>query len=146
MRKDFKLDLALIAIDTLSAAAGFDDENSAAETQRTMNLVAELARETQTLALLLDHYGKVGESGVRGASAKSAAADAILACLGDRDPVTGATSNRRLAVAKLRAGPTGRVIPFDLAQTVDGLTCTVQCPTARENRVSPRARQRSGRR
>ncbi len=126
MQKEFGLELALIAIDTLSAAAGFDDENSAAETQKTMNVVAALARETKTLVLLLDHYGKIGESGVRGSSAKSGAADAILACLGDKDPMTGSATNRRLAVAKLRAGPTGRVIPFHLEPTTDGLTCTVK--------------------
>lgn len=126
IQKDFKCELALIAIDTLSAAAGFDDENSAAETQKVMTILAALARDTKALVLSLDHYGKVDTSGVRGSSAKSAAADAILACLGDRDQTTGATSNRRLTVAKLRAGPTGRVIPFSLAPTADGLTCTVR--------------------
>ena len=69
----------------MSAAAGFDDENSAAETQKIMNVLASLARETRTLVLVIDHYGKVIDTGVRGSSAKSAAADAILACLGDRD-------------------------------------------------------------
>jgi hypothetical protein len=141
MRTDFQLELALIGIDTLSAAAGFDDENSAAETQRTMNVVAELARETKTLALLLDHYGKLVDTGVRGSSAKSAAADAILACLGDRDQATGATNNRRLAVAKLRAGPTGRVIPFRLEPTPDGLTCTVAWNTNDEAEPAPEGRQ-----
>ena len=125
MRKEFGLELALIVIDTLSAAAAFDDENSAAETQRVMNTLAALARETKTLVLLIDHYGKLVDTGVRGSSAKSAAADAILACLGDRDQATGATTNRRLAVAKLRAGPTGRVVPFRLEPTADSLTCTV---------------------
>jgi AAA domain len=125
LRANFNCGLALIAIDTLSAAAGFDDENSAAETQKVMTMLATLAREAQVVVLLVDHYGKLVDTGVRGSSAKSAAADAILACLGDRDLATGATSNRRLAVAKLRAGPTGRVIPFKLAQTADGLTCTV---------------------
>jgi hypothetical protein len=125
LRANFDCDLALVTIDTLSAAAGFDDENSAAETQRVMTMLATLAREAKVLVLLIDHYGKLIDTGVRGSSAKSAAADAILACLGDRDQATGATSNRRLAIAKLRAGPTGRIIPFKLEQTADGLTCTV---------------------
>ena len=73
----------------MAAAAGFDDENSAAETQKAMNTLAALARETKALVLLIDHYGKIVETGVRGSSAKSAAADAILACLGDRDQATG---------------------------------------------------------
>ena len=111
MRKEFGLELALIVIDTLSAAAAFDDENSAAETQRVMNMLAALARETKTLVLLIDHYGKLVDTGVRGSSAKSAAADAILACLGDRDQATGATTNRRLAVAKLRRAQPAELFP-----------------------------------
>jgi AAA domain len=126
MREAFDCDMALIVIDTLSAAAGFDDENSASETQKVMSTVAALARETKTLAVVLDHYGKVADTGVRGSSAKSAAADAILACLGDRDQETGATTNRRMAVTKLRSGPNGRVVAFRLAPTVDGKTCTVE--------------------
>ena len=80
LRANFDCDLALIAIDTLSAAAGFDDENSAAETQKVMTMLATLAREAKALVLLIDHYGKLIDTGVRGSSAKSAAADAILAC------------------------------------------------------------------
>jgi hypothetical protein len=125
MRKDFNLALALIVLDTLSAAAGFDDENSAGETQKVMTLLATLARELKVLVLLIDHYGKVADTGIRGSSAKSAAADAILAAIGDRDPITGATSNRRLAVAKLRAGPTGRIVLFELVKPIDSPTCAV---------------------
>jgi hypothetical protein len=91
-----------------------------------MNTVAELAREMKALVLLIDHYGKIIETGVRGSSAKSAANDAILACLGDRDPATGVMSNRKMAVTKLRSGPVGRVVPFDLEKTDDGLTCVVR--------------------
>jgi AAA domain len=141
LRKDFGRELALIVVDTLSAAAGFDDENSAAETQKVMTALAALARETRSLVLLIDHYGKLVDTGVRGSSAKSAAADAILACLGERDPATGATSNRRLAVAKLRAGPTGRIVPFSLAQTDDGFTCTVNWLADAEPESAPKGRQ-----
>jgi hypothetical protein len=125
MREHFDCDLVAIFIDTLAAAAGFDDENSASETQKVMNIAAALAREAKTPVVVLDHYGKVADTGIRGSSAKSSAADAILACLGDRDQDTGATTNRRMAVTKLRSGPTGRIINFRLAQTDDGSTCTV---------------------
>ena len=63
------------------------------------------------------------ETGIRGSSAKSAAADVILACLGIRDK-EGNVSNQRLAVAKIRNGAAGRVIPFELRQA-DG-TCIVE--------------------
>jgi AAA domain len=55
LKRNFNCELALIVIDTLSAAAGFDDENSASETQKVMNMLAALARETQALVLLIDH-------------------------------------------------------------------------------------------
>ena len=126
LKQNFNCELALIVVDTLAAAAGFDDENSAAETQKVMNMLAALARETQALVLLIDHYGKVIETGVRGSSAKSAANDAVLACLGDRDQATGVMSNRKMAVTKLRAGPVGRVVPFELEKTDDGSTCVVR--------------------
>ena len=122
----FGLPLALIVIDTVSAAAGFTDENSASETQKVMTTLRELSRATGALVLPIDHYGKQTETGIRGSSAKSAAADAILACLGERDN-EGNVSNHRLAVTKLRNGPTGRVIPFELRQTETefGSTCVV---------------------
>ena len=123
----FGLPLALIVIDTVSAAAGFTDENSASETQKVMTILRELSRATGALVLPIDHYGKQTETGIRGSSAKSAAADAILACLGERDN-EGVVSNHRLATTKLRNGPTGRVIPFELRQTVTqfGVTCIVE--------------------
>ena len=126
-REKFGLPLALIVIDTVSAAAGFTDENSASETQKVMTTLRELSRATGALVLPIDHYGKQTETGIRGSSAKSAAADAILACLGERDN-EGNVSNHRLAVTKLRNGPTGRVIPFELRQTETAvrLTCIVE--------------------
>jgi len=145
LHASFSLELALIVIDTLAAAAGFDDENSAAETQKVMNMLAALAREAKALVLLVDHYGKVIETGVRGSSAKSAANDAILACLGDRDQTTGVMSNRKMAVTKLRAGPVGRVVPFDLEKTDDGLTCVIHWrpdepePAAEKGKKWPKA-------
>jgi AAA domain len=140
MRSTFDCDLALIVIDTLSAAAGFDDENSAGETQRVMSMLAALARETKTLVIVIDHHGKLIDTGVRGSSAKSGAADAILAALGDRDQSTGATSNRRLVVAKLRIGAAGYTIPFNLEGAADGLTCTVKWADAEPELAVPKGK------
>ena len=122
MQATFGLPLALIVVDTVSAAAGFEDENSASETQKVMTVLQALSRATGALVVPIDHYGKVDETGIRGSSAKSAAADVILACLGIRDK-EGNVSNQRLAVAKIRNGAAGRVIPFELRQA-DG-TCIV---------------------
>jgi hypothetical protein len=57
-REKFGLPLALIVIDTVSAAAGFTDENSASETQKVMTTLRELSRATGALVLPIDHYGK----------------------------------------------------------------------------------------
>jgi hypothetical protein len=127
MRAKFDCELVIVVIDTLSSAAEFDDENNPAQPQKVMNILAALAGEMKMLVVVVDHHGKVVETGIRGSSVKGASADAILACLGDKDPNTGAiTHNRRLVVSKLRDGPTGRIIPFKLAPTIDGSTCTVK--------------------
>jgi hypothetical protein len=134
IRENFNTELVLIVIDTLSAAAGFGDENSAAEVQKVMNVLHNLSRATKALILLIDHHGKAVETGIRGSSAKSGAADAILACLGDRD-LEGNVSNHRMAVAKLRSGPTGRVVPFNLRVVDNGIggnTCVVDWKLDRE--------------
>jgi hypothetical protein len=109
---DFGLPLVLIMIDTVAAGAGLTDENAAAEIQTLMNRLNELSRRTGALVLGVDHFGKMTETGTRGSSAKEAAADVVLALLGDRD-VSGNVSNTRMAVRKLRGGITGSEIAFN---------------------------------
>ena len=65
-REKFGLPLVLVVVDTLSAAAGFDDENNASETQKVMNLLREISREARALVLVIDHYGKMVDTGIRG--------------------------------------------------------------------------------
>jgi hypothetical protein len=127
--------LRLIVFDTLAAAAGWTDENSSAECQRVMNLLATLAREAQCCVLAIDHLGKVADLGTRGNSAKEAAADAVLVILGDREPA-GAVSNLQLAVRKTRCGPTGFKIPFSLRPVPlgeDESACVIDWHEARPN-------------
>lgn len=107
-------ELALIVVDTLNSAAGFQDENSASEAQKVFNVLRQLSNAAGALALVIDHYGKISETGVRGSSAKAGAADAILAALANKDEITGKVDNRRLAVVKLRSAPTGRTVAFAL--------------------------------
>jgi hypothetical protein len=124
----FGVELVLIVIDTLSASANFQDENASAEVQRVMNLLRGLSRDTGALVVIIDHYGKSTETGVRGSSAKEAAADGVLAYLGTRDP-EGNISDRRTTLTKLRAGPAGITIPFDLRMvqppSFSGPTCVI---------------------
>jgi hypothetical protein len=113
IRDRFDLPLALIIIDTLSAAGNFKDANDAAEGQVIMNRLGELSRQTGAFVLAVDHFGKAVETGTRGTSAKEAAADVVLAMLADRE-INGTISNTRMALRKLRGGKTGTETPFDL--------------------------------
>jgi hypothetical protein len=111
MRSEFRIELALIIVDTMSAAAGFTDENSSSEGQRTMNALAELSRRTGAFVMACDHFGKTVETGTRGTSAKEAAADVIIACLGDKD-MAGNVTSKRIAIRKLRGGVTAAETPY----------------------------------
>lgn len=105
--------LVLVIIDTVAAAAGFRDENAASEGQLVMNVLAGLARALGACVLGIDHFGKLAETGTRGSSAKEAAADFVLALLGERD-LAGNVTDRRLAIRKVRGAPSGAEISFDL--------------------------------
>lgn len=105
--------LVLIIVDTMAAAAGFTDENDAAQGQRAMNALAELSRRTGAFALVVDHFGKLTETGTRGSSAKEGAADVVLALLADRE-INGTTTNHRMAVRKVRGGIAGYEKPYGL--------------------------------
>lgn len=113
MQEQYGLPLALIIIDTVAAGAGFDDENSAAETQKVMNGLEALSQRTGAFVLGVDHFGKAVETGTRGSSAKEAAADTVLAMLGTKDEA-GNVSNLRMAVRKVRGARTGVETPYSL--------------------------------
>ena len=85
MRSEFGVELVLIIVDTMSAAAGFSDENSSSEGQQAMNVLNELSKRTGALVMACDHFGKAVETGTRGTSAKEAAADCVIACLGEKN-------------------------------------------------------------
>jgi hypothetical protein len=120
--REFGLPLGLIGIDTLAACAGFTrsgDENDNAAGAALMGVLNRIAQELKCFVLGIDHFGKDAETGTRGASAKEASADLVLACLGDRQ-VSGSVSNTRLAVRKLRQGRQGDEHPFSLHEVVLG--------------------------
>ena len=113
MQANFGIPLALIEVDTMSAAACFNDENSAADVQPVMNILHDLARKTGTLVLAIDHVGKSINAGTRGSTAKEASADAILALSKRRH----AGNQYELEVRKLRMGSSGHQFEYSL-QTV----------------------------
>lgn len=127
MSEQFGLPLALIIVDTLNAAADFEDGNSAAEGQLIMNRLNALSRQTGAFVLAVDHFGKVVETGTRGTSAKEAAADVVMSLLANRSD-TGKISGTRMAVRKLRGGSTGIETPFNLkvVELGDETTCIIE--------------------
>ncbi|MRI57630.1 hypothetical protein D8770_27505 [Methylobacterium sp. DB1607] len=148
LRDLYGLPLALIVIDTIAAGAGFDDENSAAETQKAMNALETLSHRTGAFVLGVDHFGKAADTGTRGSSAKEAAADVVLAMLADRD-AAGAISNTRMALRKLRGGRIGIQTPYALDVIEIGedrygepiTTCVVRWDVEREPKPAAPTRQ-----
>jgi RecA-family ATPase len=106
--------LSLIWIDTIAAAAGYSksgDDNDAAVTQRVMNTLSSVARQTGSFVIGIDHFGKVVDTGTRGSSAKEGAVDTVLAALGSRD-LNGSITETRLALRKQRDGISGTELPY----------------------------------
>ena len=104
----------LILIDTYSVAAGFTlsgDDSDVSATQKTFNALRYVHKHTGAAVVVVDHFGKMMESGTRGSSNKEGNADAVLATLADKE-LNGTISNTRLAVRKQRDGRSGFEIPF----------------------------------
>lgn len=116
----FGVALRLVVVDTLAACFNIVDENDNAEAARLMKELARIGNTNDVLAMPIAHHGKNAETGVRGASAYGAGADAILAVLGITDPSTGKTSKRSLALTKSRRGGTGPLGSFDVQNHVLG--------------------------
>jgi hypothetical protein len=113
MRLTHGVDLALIIVDTVAAAAAFEREDDAAQAQSVMSALGLLSAESGAFVLGVDHFGKDVETGTRGSSAKEAYAETVLALVGKRE-VTGRITDLCMGVRKVRDGDQGRVIPFRL--------------------------------
>ena len=113
--------LRVVIIDTLAAGLGLADENDNAECAKVMRRLADIGNEAKVLMLIITHFGKAAETGVRGASALTAGADVILACSAAINDTTGAVmGNRSLALTKSRRGGTGPLSQFDIGSTIIG--------------------------
>lgn len=142
--------LALIVIDTMAVSAGWESENDNAQASKAMDVLQILSRATGALVLAVDHHGKNAEAGTRGASAKTANADTVLALLAEAVS-NGVLRNRRLLISKNKGGPEGESLAFDLKPIVVGTdthgrqiaTCTVDWtarpPTRPQERMPPDA-------
>ena len=138
-------DLSMIVIDTIGSAADFEDGNNSAEAQKVFNVLRSLSDRTGALVFVVDHFGKAVETGVMGASAKAQSADAVLAILCDKS-IEGEITNRRMAVHKLRGGPSGSITPFALRPvsigSYGGTTCVVDWLDVMAEAPQPKAKAR----
>jgi hypothetical protein len=114
IKKRHGVRVGLVVIDTLGAAFSMRDENSAAETNQICRAAAELGDSVKAATLVLAHFGKSENAGIRGSSAIRGAAESIIAALGERSELTGACSNRRLVHIKSRDGEEGEAWGFEL--------------------------------
>ena len=108
-QRAYGLPTALVLIDTYSVAAGFTasgDDNDTTATQRAFGTLRFVHKHTGAVVLVVDHFGKMVESGTRGSSNKEGNADTVLAMLADRE-LSGTITNTRLAVRKQRDGMSG---------------------------------------
>jgi hypothetical protein len=118
LQREFELPLGLVFIDTVAASAGYamqGAENDNAIGAQVMGVLRQVAQATNTFVCGIDHIGKNINLGTRGSSSKEAAADLVLACLGQRE-LSGRVLNLRLAVRKCRGGPSGREFPFSMRE------------------------------
>lgn len=106
--------LGAVIIDTLAAAFSIEDENSNAEAAKALRLMNAMAKALGVIVMPVHHYGKGVETGLRGASAWRAGADAVLSVSADRDQTTGDCRNRRIALTKSRVGEEGWSMEFAL--------------------------------
>ena len=113
--------LRLVVLDTMAAIFGFEDENANGEAAKVMRRLGDNARTYSVLIMPVHHFGKEPGTGLRGASAFSGGADAILACKASIDPQTGIdVSDRTLSVTKLRSGQPGPLATYTVASTIIG--------------------------
>ena len=121
LQQEFGLPLGLVFIDTVAASAGYamqGAESDSAVGQQVMRVLRQGAEATDSFWCGIDHFGKDVTQGTRGSSSKEAAADLVLACLGERE-LSGRVRNLRLAVRKCRGGPSGQEFPFSMREVAD---------------------------
>ncbi|WP_374254149.1 AAA family ATPase [Xanthobacter sp.] len=113
--------LGLVVIDTMAASFSMKDENDNAEASAIIRSMKGIAKALSVAVMPVHHYGKGVETGLRGASAWQAGADAVLSVQADRDQITGHVGNRRLVVTKSRIGGGGWSSAFDLRFIPSGI-------------------------
>lgn len=122
IKSEFGVELNAIIIDTVTAAGMIpeDKENDPAAWQRVFDGLNPISKNFNVPIILVHHYGKSADAGLRGSSNARAAADFVLAMTCQRDEITGDTSGHFLALTKSRAAPEGGIAAVTAEQVEIG--------------------------
>lgn len=122
IKSEFGVELNAIIIDTVTAAGMIpeDKENDPAAWQRVFDGLNPISKKFNVPVILVHHYGKSADAGLRGSSNARAAADFVLAMTCQRDEITGDTSGHFLALTKSRAAPEGGIAAVTAEQVEIG--------------------------
>ena len=107
--------LGLAIIDTYNAATSLTDDqhNKVGSTQAIFNMLRKLAVKHGCCIMVVDHLGKHASRGPLGSINKTASPDADLRITG-KLAEDGSVSHTAMTIHKLRAGPQGERLPFEL--------------------------------
>jgi hypothetical protein len=113
LAREHDLPLALITIDPQNKVAGFKDEQSSAEAQVVSDAWTYLAGRAGCAVVIVDHYGKDQNAGLRGSSSKETNA---LYILGTSEREKDVFAYRYLEVRKQRNGVSGVCVDFRMEE------------------------------
>lgn len=115
--------LRIIILDTVAASGmiGEDKENDPAAWQKVFDFFNPLSKELNAPVVLVHHYGKSAEAGLRGSSNARAGADFVLAMTCERNEITGKSTGHFLGLTKSRTGIEGGICAVSAEQVNIGL-------------------------
>jgi hypothetical protein len=113
LKAKFGVPVVLIIIDTMVTAAQYNEgkEDDSGATLKVIAALRKVSGHTGALAVGIDHFGKVIESGTRGSSVKETNPETVLALIAERE-LGGLLKDTKLAVRKQRDGISGDEISF----------------------------------
>jgi AAA domain len=114
LKKKFKLSRCVFILDTRMAGWRMEDENSNEEAGQVCAELRSLGPIVGGPVIVVHHYGKTKEQGLRGASAWTDNCDHVISLTADKNNVTGEVAGREIAIARSRFSATGIIGKFEL--------------------------------
>lgn len=114
LKRNFNLSYCVFILDTRMAGWRMEDENDNEEAGQVCQALRSIGPEIGGPVIIVHHYGKTKEQGLRGASAWEAGCDHVISIYAEKDQVTGDVAKREIAISRSRFGPTGTIGEFEL--------------------------------